>query len=29
MACHNGQRSFGETNFNDCKRCHTGATFRL
>jgi len=27
--CHNGQRSFGETNFNDCKRCHTGPTFRL
>jgi c(7)-type cytochrome triheme protein len=29
MTCHNGQRSFGETNFNDCKRCHTGPTFRL
>jgi c(7)-type cytochrome triheme protein len=29
MTCHNGQRSFGEKNFNDCKRCHTGATFRL
>jgi c(7)-type cytochrome triheme protein len=28
-SCHNGQRSFGETNFNDCKRCHTGPTFRL
>ncbi len=27
--CHNGQRSFGEVNFNDCKRCHTGQTFRL
>jgi c(7)-type cytochrome triheme protein len=27
--CHNGQRSFGDTNFNDCKRCHTGPTFRL
>ncbi|HKC66158.1 MAG TPA: cytochrome c3 family protein [Pyrinomonadaceae bacterium] len=27
--CHNGQRAFGETNFNDCKRCHTGPTFRL
>jgi hypothetical protein len=26
--CHNGQRSFGEVNFNDCKRCHTGQTFR-
>jgi hypothetical protein len=29
ITCHNGQRSFGETNFNDCKRCHTGPTFRL
>jgi hypothetical protein len=29
VTCHNGQRSFGETNFNDCKRCHTGPTFRL
>jgi hypothetical protein len=29
VTCHNGQRTFGETNFNDCKRCHTGATFRL
>lgn len=28
-SCHNGQRTFGETNFNDCKRCHTGQTFRL
>jgi c(7)-type cytochrome triheme protein len=27
--CHNGQRTFGEVNFNDCKRCHTGQTFRL
>jgi c(7)-type cytochrome triheme protein len=27
--CHNGQRAFGETDFNDCKRCHTGPTFRL
>lgn len=27
--CHNNQRSFGEGNFNDCKRCHTGTTFRL
>jgi hypothetical protein len=26
--CHNNQRSFGEANFNDCKRCHTGQTFR-
>jgi hypothetical protein len=29
MTCHNGQRTFGETNFIDCKRCHTGQTFRL
>lgn len=29
ITCHNGQRTFGETNFNDCKRCHTGQTFRL
>jgi hypothetical protein len=29
VTCHNGQRSFGETHFNDCKRCHTGRTFRL
>jgi hypothetical protein len=29
MSCHNGQRSFGETDFKDCKRCHTGRTFRL
>jgi hypothetical protein len=27
--CHNNQRSFGEANFIDCKRCHTGSTFRL
>ncbi|HWT01898.1 MAG TPA: cytochrome c3 family protein [Pyrinomonadaceae bacterium] len=27
--CHNGQRSFGEVNFNDCKRCHAGQSFRL
>ena len=29
MTCHNGQRTFGEANFNDCKRCHSGQTFRL
>jgi hypothetical protein len=28
-SCHNNQRTFGEANFNDCKRCHTGPTFRL
>jgi c(7)-type cytochrome triheme protein len=27
--CHNGKRSFGgDLNFKDCRRCHTGATFR-
>ncbi|MBD0371407.1 MAG: cytochrome c3 family protein [Pyrinomonadaceae bacterium] len=29
MACHNGKRAFGDTNFNDCKRCHKGQTFRM
>ncbi len=29
MTCHNGERAFGDTNFNDCKRCHTRQTFRL
>jgi hypothetical protein len=29
VTCHNNQRTFGEANFNDCKRCHTGRTFRL
>ena len=29
VTCHNGQRTFGENNFNDCKRCHAGATIRL
>ena len=29
-SCHNGKRSFGgDLAFNDCRRCHTGSTFRL
>lgn len=29
MSCHNGKRSFGgDLAFKDCKRCHTGQTFR-
>ena len=29
MTCHNGRRSFGgDLAFKDCKRCHTGPTFR-
>lgn len=27
-SCHNNRRAFGEADFDDCKRCHTGATFR-
>ncbi|HEX8846939.1 MAG TPA: cytochrome c3 family protein [Pyrinomonadaceae bacterium] len=27
--CHNDQRTFGEANFINCKRCHTGSSFRL
>jgi c(7)-type cytochrome triheme protein len=31
MTCHNGQRAFGDTrpDFNDCKRCHKGLTFKI
>lgn len=29
MTCHNNQRTFGGEDFSDCKRCHTGATFRF
>jgi hypothetical protein len=30
LTCHNGKRSFGgDLSFKDCRRCHTGATFRL
>jgi len=30
MTCHNGQRAFGDARaeFNDCKRCHKGPTFK-
>jgi len=29
MSCHNGKRAFGgDLGFKDCKRCHTGQTFR-
>jgi len=28
--CHNGRRSFGgDLDFKDCRRCHTGASFRM
>jgi c(7)-type cytochrome triheme protein len=28
--CHNGKRSFGgDLAFGDCRRCHTGASFRM
>jgi c(7)-type cytochrome triheme protein len=30
MTCHNGTRAFGgDLNFKDCRRCHTGPTFRM
>ena len=29
LTCHNGRRAFGDTDFNDCKRCHRGQTFRM
>ncbi len=30
VTCHNGKRSFGgDLAFKDCKRCHTGPTFRM
>lgn len=29
MSCHNNQRAFGGDDFADCKRCHTGPTFRF
>jgi len=29
MTCHNGKRTFGGDNFSDCKKCHTGQTFRF
>ena len=27
--CHDNRRAFGGEDFGDCKRCHTGPTFRL
>jgi c(7)-type cytochrome triheme protein len=27
--CHNGTRAFGPNDFANCKRCHTGRTFRF
>jgi hypothetical protein len=30
VTCHNGKRTFGgDLAFKDCKRCHTGPTFRM
>ncbi|HEX8708708.1 MAG TPA: cytochrome c3 family protein [Pyrinomonadaceae bacterium] len=29
MTCHNGKRAFGDMDFNDCRRCHRGQTFRM
>ncbi|MFN2516071.1 MAG: cytochrome c3 family protein [Pyrinomonadaceae bacterium] len=30
FTCHNGKRSFGgDLAFKDCRRCHTGASFRM
>lgn len=28
-SCHNNRRAFGEKDFADCKRCHTGSGFTL
>ena len=28
-ACHNGKRSFGANDFENCKRCHIGNSFRF
>jgi c(7)-type cytochrome triheme protein len=27
--CHNNKRAFGEKNYDDCTRCHKGATFKF
>jgi hypothetical protein len=27
-SCHNNRRTFGDADFGDCRRCHTGQTFR-
>jgi hypothetical protein len=28
-ACHNNQKAFGGDDFNDCKRCHRGTSFKF
>jgi c(7)-type cytochrome triheme protein len=28
LTCHDDRRAFGDANFRDCRRCHTGQTFR-
>jgi len=28
-ACHNNKRAFGPSDFNNCKRCHEGKTFKF
>ncbi|MEP7076350.1 MAG: cytochrome c3 family protein [Acidobacteriota bacterium] len=28
-SCHNSKRAFGPANFNNCRRCHTGRTFKF
>ena len=28
-SCHNNKRAFGPADFNNCKRCHTGKTFKF
>ncbi|HEY0462176.1 MAG TPA: cytochrome c3 family protein [Pyrinomonadaceae bacterium] len=28
-ACHNNRRAFGGEDFNDCKRCHRGTSFKF
>jgi c(7)-type cytochrome triheme protein len=28
-ACHNNKRAFGGLDFDDCKKCHEGRTFRM
>ncbi|MEP6923814.1 MAG: cytochrome c3 family protein [Pyrinomonadaceae bacterium] len=29
LNCHNDRRSFGDRDFANCKRCHTGASFQM
>jgi c(7)-type cytochrome triheme protein len=29
LSCHNGQRAFGDADFNDCRKCHKGQTFQM